>query len=75
MFEAFNRLHHWLRVNGIDKPVVVTITTDWKTADAIGRVLCNEANELRYGASSNEPIREGQLYGIQFRIVVDDFQS
>ena len=70
MFEAFNRLHHWLRANGIDKPVAVRIVTDVETADHIGRVLCGEANNLRFGAPSSEPIREGQLYGIHFRIVV-----
>lgn len=71
MFEAFIRLRHWLAANGIDKPVAVNIVTDTMTADHIGRVLRDEANALVFGQPRSEPVREGQIYGIHFRIVVD----
>jgi hypothetical protein len=69
MFEFFARLHHWLAANDITKPVTVILRTDAMTADRISYVLRDQFNKV-CGGSSTEPIREGQLYGIRFKIEI-----
>ena len=68
MFETFQRLHHWLQANNIDKPVTVTFHADVMTAYKIGCVLRDEWYELSFKASGTQPVSEGQIYGIAFKI-------
>jgi hypothetical protein len=70
MFKSFHCLYNWLHSNGIEKPVSIRIMTDMQTANHIGRLLRDEANALIFGQPFSEPIREGQIYGITFRIEV-----
>ena len=69
MFETFQRLHHWLQANDINKPVIVTFRTDPMTADKIGWALRHECNErMQRMPEISEPIQEGQIYSITFKI-------
>lgn len=69
MFETFQRLHHWLQANDITKPVVVTFYADALTVDHIGCLLRDEGNKASLHLPRTEPVLEGQLYGITFKLV------
>ena len=82
MIKSFAHLHHWLETNNITKPVTVILTTDPKTADQIGWALRDELNKVTQRPAPHfnvtqrpappfpEPIKEGQIYGIPFKIEI-----
>jgi hypothetical protein len=70
MIKAFSYLHHWFQTNDITKPVTIVIMTDSKTADCIGWALRDEGNALLMMLPSFELVKEGQIYGIPFKIEV-----
>ena len=70
MLKTFSYFHHWFAANNIDKPVTVVLRTDAKTADQIGWILRDEFNKTTTRLPMPELVKEGQIYGITFKIEV-----